>query len=178
MNRIVRFATFPIIVLIITILLSACTTATETNPSVPPTREKDVFPKAGHWEGEGKEPVEADVKFDLSSDRVLNNFTMSTTLFGLTKCKIELRDIQMNVKDPDGKFVISYFQEYDDVSAQLGDAVMSLSGIPKGEPYEVFRVEGTATATTLTGTYSIKVCGNHFRFEPAVGPWNAEWKTD
>jgi hypothetical protein len=118
------------------------------------------------------------VKFDLSSDQIINNFTMSATLHGLTKCNIELRDIQMDVKETDGNFIISYLQEYDDVAAQLGDAVMSISGIPKGEPYEVFRVEGTATSTTLTGNYSIKVCGNHLQVEPAVGPWYAEWKSE
>ena len=149
------------------LLLSACITIKQADKEQAPPATDSAFPRPGHWVGE------KNLSFDLSDSGQLTNFVLTTS----ATCKITIDEAQLEVDKENGTFVISYFMDYNKLEKQLGAAVMSLGVIPKGEPYEVLHIEGTATETILTGTFTIRVCGTTLFIQPETGSWNPQWKS-
>jgi hypothetical protein len=162
---------FPLLAFTILVIVTlACRSSTST------TETPSSSLKLGHWANENGTHGEANVSFDLSDDGNISNFDM-TASFGVPtqECTIKIDRLQMQVND-DGTFVISYSMEYADVEAELGPAVMSLSGIPKGQPYEVLHISGNTTDTTMNGTFKVNVCGHTLYLGNNTGLWKAQWK--
>lgn len=159
------------------LMLSACSPKNDVGIEKATTATNSAFPKPGHWVGENKEPGEASVSFDLSDSGQVTNFILVASIgTPISSCEITIEQAQLKVDKEGGTFVLSYLMEYEELEKQLGAAVMSLGVIPKGEPYEVLHIEGTATETMLTGTYTIHVCGPVLYFQTETGAWNPQWK--
>ena len=156
------------------VLLAASTAAAVVSfaGSVRPSRR--LTP--GHWAngaGEGNSPEAA---FDLSETGEIANFTMTARVGGLPQaCTLGIERLRVQM-GRDGKFVISHLRTYEDVAAELGDHVMALGIVPKGQPYEVLRISGTATATAMAGTYTIRVCRGALLLADNDGSWQARLK--
>lgn len=165
-------------VILLAALTVSCNLGRVADPGYALNDENAVLPKPGFWEGKTEAAGEASISFHLSASGEITDYVMKAA-FGtpVSSCEITLDRAQLELDKDAGTFVISYLMDYEAVEEQLGAAVMSLGVIPKGEPYEVLRIEGTATASTLNGTYTVRVCGSALYFGSNTGPWNPQWKS-
>lgn len=175
-HRLMLFISHIICLSIAALILFACSTKIEVKKEKAPPATGSAFPRPGHWEGEKKESAEASVSFDLSDSGQLTNFILTASIgTPISSCEISIEQAQLEVDTESRTFVLSYLMDYKELEKQPGAGVMSLGVIPKGEPYEVLHIEGTATETMLTGTYTIRVCGSSLYVQPQTGEWNPQW---
>jgi hypothetical protein len=176
-QRLLKLTSAVIHILLTVLFLSACSLANGTGIGNATAVMNSPFPKPGHWVGENKEPGEARVSFDLLESGLVTNFILTASIrMPPSSCEITVREAPLDVDKEGGIFVLSYMMEYEELEKQLGAAVMSLGVIPKGEPYEVLHIEGTASETMLTGIYTLRACGPTLYFQPETGAWNPQWK--
>ena len=158
-------------ILAFTILFIATLACNGSTPGLVPS-----LPKPGHWSNGNEANREGPISFDLSDAGKISNLNMTVSFGTPTQgCTINLNQLQMQI-NKDSTFVISYSMTYEEVTAELGPAVMSLSLIPEGKPYEVLRISGNLTSTKMNGTYKVSVCSNTLFLENNTGPWKVQWK--
>ena len=177
-HRLMSIINHVICLSLVALMLSSCSPKNDAEKEKATPATESTFPRPGHWVGENKESGEASVSFDLSDSGKMTNFIL-TAFIGtpVSSCEITIEQAQLEVDKESKTFVISYLMDYKELEKQLGAGVMSLGVIPKGEPYEVLHIEGTATETTLTGIYTIRVCGTTLFIQPETGAWNPQWKS-
>lgn len=176
-HRLISIFYFVICLSLAALMLSVCSPEYDAWVEKATAAMNSSFPKPGHWVGENKEPGEASVSFDLSDSGQVTNYILTASIgTPISSCEITIKQAQLAVDEENGSFVLSYLMEYEELEKQLGAAVMSLGVIPEEKPYEVLHIEGTATETMLTGTYTIHVCGPVLYIQPETGAWNPQWK--
>jgi hypothetical protein len=128
------------------------TTPTPLPPSPTPTSAPG--PKAGFWEGE-------DVSFTVTKDGLIKEFEFMVG--GSSGCRVTTEDeLPIMFNDVVGSFNINP------------------EGVTRGNSFETatdFKADATFdTETTLSGMYSVQLCGGSLFFNQIDIAWSAEWQ--
>jgi len=164
------------------VLLNGCKPTTKIVPAtitpMPPTNTVEVA-KSGHWEGDHA------VSFDLSSDGHITNFTMTVPFdYGqngsLENCTVTPDDFTVVNNSFDVTKGVAITQNTLSFAGAIGlpTPIVTQTSGSNDMTIEAHRITGTfVTPTSITGTYSVQVCGSNFRTYTEDKPiWNAAWK--
>jgi len=153
---------------LVALLATACGARAATATHVPPTPRPSPVAQVGHWEGV------PGVSFEVGPDGDIRSFKL-VELFGSTLCTVELQEIPVEV---DGAFQFSHLIPEEDYAFK---GMVTPVVTDAGATVEAQHISGRFdSATTVTGTYKILVCGDRHYLplekEYEILTWSAEWK--